>query len=33
MIKHENLNKSVKECSYGTIYFEEAAELEEFSLP
>ena len=30
---HNSSNKSVKECIYGTIDFEEAAGLEEFSLP
>ena len=33
IIKHGNLNKSVKECAYGTIDFEEIAGLEEFTLP
>ena len=31
--QHQNPYKSVKECFYGTIYFEKAAGLEEFPLP
>lgn len=33
IMTHENQNKSVRKCLYGTTDFEKTAELEGFSLP
>ena len=33
IIRDRNSNKSVKECIYGTTDFEEAVEVEEFTIP